>query len=114
DRHTPFGGQRERFRNLIRAAGVQSAANVRGGDQRHQLGVEAGPLPEVRVEVDLHDGPSAVFVGRVEAWRGPTGRLRAPSGLVAKPPRPDLQMVTPAGRTPAPRPRRPARPRTRP
>ena len=47
-------GQRERPRDLARPAGVQPAADVRGRDERHQLGVEAGPFTQVRVQVDLH------------------------------------------------------------
>src|SRR5581483_1156542 len=35
-----------------------------------------------------------ILVGRVEAWRGPTALSETlPSGLVAKPPRPDLRSL---------------------
>ena len=49
-------GQRERPGNLARPARMQPAANVRGRDERHQFGIEAGTFTEVRVEVDLHGG----------------------------------------------------------
>src|SRR5438552_99178 len=55
-----------------RSAGVEAATNIRGRDERHQLGVEAGSFAQVRVQVDLHDVPSP-DVGCVQlAERAPT------------------------------------------
>src|SRR5205085_1034030 len=48
------------------------------------------PPPPSRSSRGRECGPLTDLVGRVEALRGPTGRVQPPSGLVAKPPRPDL------------------------
>ena len=49
-------GERERPGDLPRPTRMQPAADIRGRDERHQLGIKAGPLAQVRVEVDLHGG----------------------------------------------------------